>query len=53
MSPIEITKEFVEEFIQLIEQKNAAALDPILDKLFPQDIAEIFDKELNLYGLGK
>ncbi len=48
MSAIEITKEFIEEFIQLIEQRNEAELNPILEKLYPQDIAEIFDDELNL-----
>lgn len=48
MSATEISKEFIEEFIELIDQHNADALLPILDRLYPQDIAEIFDDALNL-----
>ncbi|MFY0644933.1 MAG: magnesium transporter [Bacteroidia bacterium] len=48
MSAIEITKEFIEEFIQLIDSRNAVELHPVLEKLYPQDLAEIFDDELNL-----
>ena len=48
MSAIEITKEFIEEFIQLINQQNAEELQPVLEKLYPQDLAEIFDDELDL-----
>lgn len=48
MSAVEITKEFVDEFVELIENRNAVELNPILEKLFPQDIAEIFDESLSL-----
>lgn len=44
----DITKEFIEELIQLIENQNSQELEPILEKLYPQDIAEIFDESLNL-----
>ena len=47
MSAVEITKEFITELITLINEKNDAELQPVLEKLFPQDIAEIFD-DLNL-----
>ncbi len=48
MSAIEITKPFIEELIDLIDNKQAEDLSLIIDRLFPQDIAEIFDDlELN------
>jgi magnesium transporter len=47
MSAIELTKEFIEELTSLIDSENSAELVPILDKLFPQDIAEVFD-DINL-----
>ena len=47
MSAIEINSEFIEELIELIEGERKEDLLPVLEKLFPQDIAEIFD-DLNL-----
>ncbi len=47
MSAIEINKESVEELISLIEAKEEQELSPVLEKLYPADIAELFD-ELNL-----
>ncbi len=47
MSAIEITKEFVHELISHIESTNQEELLPVLEKLYPADIAELFD-ELNL-----
>lgn len=43
MSNIELTKEFVNELILLLDSKREEELTPILDRLFPQDIAELFD----------
>lgn len=43
MSTQELTKEFVSELMQLLYSKQEAELIPILDRLFPQDIAELFD----------
>ena len=43
MSAIEITKEFVEELVTLIQAHNEEEVLPILDKLYPADIAELFD----------
>jgi len=43
MSAIEITKESVNELIELIDTRNQVELIPLLEKLFPADIAEIFD----------
>jgi magnesium transporter len=43
MSAIDLTKEFVEELIELIETQESEKLTQIAEKLFPQDIAEIFD----------
>lgn len=43
MSAIEITKEFVEELVTLIQAHNQEEVLPILDKLYPADIAELFD----------
>jgi len=47
MQSFQLTKEFTEEFIQLVEEQNADRLMEILDDLHPADIAELFD-ELNL-----
>ncbi len=47
MQSFQLTKEFSEEFIQLIEEQNAVRLMEVLDDLHPADIAELFD-ELNL-----
>ena len=43
MSAIEVTKESVIEIVDLIETKKQEDLLPVLEKLFPADIAEIFD----------
>lgn len=43
MSAIEITKEFVEELVTLIQAHNQEEVLPVLDKLYPADIAELFD----------
>ena len=47
MSLIEITKQSVAELIELINAKNQEELLPVLEKLYPPDIAELFD-ELSL-----
>lgn len=47
MSAIEITKEFVHELISHIENTENEELLPVLEKLYPADIAELFDA-LNL-----
>ncbi len=47
MSLIEITKQSVAELIELINAKNQEDLLPVLEKLYPPDIAELFD-ELSL-----
>lgn len=47
MSTVELTKEFINELILLLDSKQEGELTPILDRLFPQDIAELFD-ELDL-----
>lgn len=47
MSAIEITKEFVHELISHIESTENEELLPVLEKLYPADIAELFDA-LNL-----
>ena len=47
MSIIEITKEAIEEIIDLIAEKNQEDLLVVLEKLYPADIAELFD-DLNL-----
>ncbi len=47
MSIIEITKESIEEIIDLIAEKNQEDLLVVLEKLYPADIAELFD-DLNL-----
>jgi magnesium transporter len=47
MSAIEVTKESVIEIVDLIETKKQEDLIPVLEKLFPADIAEVFD-DLNL-----
>jgi magnesium transporter len=44
MQNFQITKEFVNEFIDLIDLKLEAEILPILSKLFPADIAELFDQ---------
>jgi magnesium transporter len=43
MSAIEITKEFVEELVTLIQAHNQEEVLPVLDKLYPADIADLFD----------
>ncbi len=43
MSNVELTKEFVNELILLLDSKQEGELTPILDRLFPQDIAELYD----------
>ncbi|MCB9244937.1 MAG: magnesium transporter [Flavobacteriales bacterium] len=47
MQTFQLTREFTEQFTQLIEQRDLEALRPLLDELHAADIAEIFD-ELNL-----
>lgn len=43
MSAIEINKESVEELISLITAQEQDELLPVLEKLYPADIAELFD----------
>ena len=43
MSAIEITKESIEELVALIKAKDQEELLPVLEKLYPADIAELFD----------
>lgn len=43
MSAIEITKEFLGELVDLIQEQNQEELIPILEKFYPADIAELFD----------
>jgi magnesium transporter len=43
MSAIEITKESIEELVTLIQAHNQEEVLPVLDKLYPADIAELFD----------
>ena len=47
MSAIEINKESVTEITELINTQNQEELLPVLDKLYPADIAELLD-DLNL-----
>lgn len=47
MSAIELTKESIAELTSLIDNKEQEELLPVLEKLYPADIAEFFD-ELNL-----
>ncbi len=44
MQNYHITKEFIEEFLTLTGERQEAELLPILNKLFPADIAEIFQE---------
>lgn len=48
MSAVEVSKEFIDEFILMTDEHDEQSLLPVLDKLHPQDIAEIFDDYLNL-----
>ena len=43
MSAIEITKESIEELVALIKAQDQEELLPVLEKLYPADIAELFD----------
>jgi magnesium transporter len=43
MSAIEITKESIEELVVLIKAQDQEELLPVLEKLYPADIAELFD----------
>jgi magnesium transporter len=43
MSAIEITKESIEELVALIQAQDQEELRPVLEKLYPADIAELFD----------
>jgi magnesium transporter len=47
MANFELTREYVEQLKDLIEQKNESALSEILEELHPADIAEIYE-ELSL-----
>jgi len=47
MQQFELTKQFIEPFIEHIDNKENEELIPILNRLFAADIAEIFDS-LNL-----
>lgn len=47
MQAFEITKEFLEDFVNQIEKQNRDTLIPILEDIHPADIAEIYD-ELSL-----
>ena len=47
MSVLELNKESVSEIIELVEAQNQEDLFPVLEKLYPADIAELFDA-LNL-----
>jgi magnesium transporter len=47
MSIVEITKESQDELLSLIEAQKKEELVPVLEKLYPADIAELFN-ELNL-----
>lgn len=44
MQNYQVTKEFVEEFIELVENRHESDLNTILIKLFPADIAELFNE---------
>jgi magnesium transporter len=44
MSAIEITKESIEELVTLIQAQDQEELLPVLEKLYPADIAELFDE---------
>lgn len=43
MSAIEINKESIDELVELVQSRNKEELDPVLEKLYPADIAELFD----------
>jgi magnesium transporter len=43
METFELNKEFVEEFIVQIDSRKEDELTPVLERLYPADIAEIFD----------
>ena len=43
MSAIEINKESIDELVELVQSRNQEELDPVLEKLYPADIAELFD----------
>lgn len=47
MQRFELTKEFIRDFIEMIEKEDFEELKEVLNLLFPVDIAEIFDS-LNL-----
>lgn len=47
METFELSKEFIEEFVEQVESRNEDELVPILERLYPADIAELFD-DLNL-----
>lgn len=47
MSAVEMTTEFMDELIQLIEEQQHEELSAAAEQLYPQDIADLFDK-LNL-----
>ncbi|MFW6267786.1 MAG: magnesium transporter MgtE N-terminal domain-containing protein, partial [Marinilabiliaceae bacterium] len=47
MVNFELTREFVDELKNLIEEQDNEALLPILDEMHPADVAELFD-ELNM-----
>lgn len=44
MQQYQITREFIEEFIAHIDGQRESELHPILNKLFPADIAELFNE---------
>lgn len=44
MQNFQLTREFVEEFTELVASRHETELNSILSKLFPADIAELFDE---------
>jgi magnesium transporter len=47
MEAFEVSKEFLEEFITQLDLQKEDELIPVLERLFPADVAEVFDS-LNL-----
>lgn len=43
MEAFELNKEFVEEFVTLVDEQQVEELSSILERLYPADISEIFD----------
>ena len=43
MEAFELSKEFLEEFVTQLDLQKEDELIPVLERLFPADIAETFD----------